>query len=53
VWALNIDLVQCAEVWDVVGADVVTKAFEALTVACVDVQDVAKSGRVTWGVEPG
>ncbi len=53
VWALNVDLVRCTEVWDVVGADVVAKAFEASTVACIEFQNVAESGRATWGVEPG
>ena len=39
VWTLDVDLVRCAEVRDVVSADVMAKPFEAATVetvACVD-----------------
>ena len=39
VWTLDVDLVRCAEVRDVVSVDVVAKPFEAATVetvTCVD-----------------
>ena len=35
VWALDIDFVRCAEVRDVVSADVVAEPFEAATVVTV------------------
>ena len=35
VWTLDVDLVRCAEVRDVVSADVVTEPFEAAMVATV------------------
>jgi hypothetical protein len=35
VWTLDVDLVQCAEVRDVVSANVVVEPFEAATVATV------------------
>jgi hypothetical protein len=36
VWAKDIDLVQCAEVRDVMSADVVAELFEVVSVAFVD-----------------
>ena len=35
VWALDVDLVRCTEVRDVVSVDVVAEPFEAATVATV------------------
>ena len=35
VWTLDVDLVRCAEVRDVVSADVVAEPFEAASVAMV------------------
>ena len=34
-WTLDVDLVRCAEVRDVVSADVVAEPFEAATVVTV------------------
>ena len=35
VWTLDVNLVRCAEVRDVVSADVVAEPFEAATVATI------------------
>ena len=42
-WALDVDLVRCAEVRDVVSADVVAEPFEAATVATVALVDESVS----------
>ena len=36
VWTSDVDLVQCAEVRDVVSVDVVAEPFEVATVAILD-----------------
>ena len=57
VWTLDVDLVRCAEVRDVVSVDVVAKPFEAATVetvACVDESvNLVYDGLARGGGEPG
>jgi hypothetical protein len=54
---LDVDLVRCAEVRDVVSADVVAEPFEAVTIATVAFVD--ESVNLVWddlasgGGEPG
>ena len=56
-WTLDVNLVRCADVRDVVSADVVAEPFEAATVAMVAFVD--ESVNLVWddlaseGEEPG
>ena len=56
-WTLDVDLVQCAEVRDVISTDVVAKPFKAAmveTVACVDESvNLVYDGLARGGGEPG
>jgi hypothetical protein len=57
VWALDVDLVRCAEVRDVVSADVVAEPFEAATIAAVAFVDesvnLVEDDLALGGGEPG
>ncbi len=57
VWTLDVNLVRCAEVRDVVSVDVVAKPFEAATVEtvmCVDESvNLVYDGLARGGGEPG
>ena len=56
-WALDVDLVRCAEVRDVVSADVVVEPFEAATIATVAFFDesvnLVEDDLASGGGEPG
>ena len=56
-WTLDVNLVRCAEVRDVVSVDVVAKPFEVATVetvACVDESvNLVYDGLARGGGEPG
>ena len=56
-WALDVDLVRCAEVRDVVSADVVAEPFEAVTIAAVAFVDesvnLVEDDLALGGGEPG
>jgi hypothetical protein len=57
VWALDVDLVRCAEVRDVVSADVVAEPFKAARIATVAFVDesvnLVEDDLALGGGEPG
>ena len=58
VWVSDVDLVRCAEVRDVVSADVVAEPFKAATIATVEfvnesVKNLVEDDLALGGGEPG